>query len=54
MQKSGSIAAPTAGLHFTDKLLKKIKRKEIDIESITLNIGPGTFLPLRNDKIEDK
>ena len=52
-QKSGSIAAPTAGLHFTDNLLKKIKRKKIDVESITLNIGPGTFLPLRNDKVED-
>ena len=52
-QKSGSIAAPTAGLHFTDNLLKKIKRKKIDIENITLNIGPGTFLPLRNDKVED-
>ena len=52
-QKSGSIAAPTAGLHFTDNLLKKIKRKKIDIESINLNIGPGTFLPLRNDKVED-
>ena len=52
-QKRGSIAAPTAGLHFTDNLLKKIKRKKIDIESITLNIGPGTFLPLRNDKVED-
>ena len=52
-QKSGSVAAPTAGLHFTDNLLRKIKRKKIDIESITLNIGPGTFLPLRNDKVED-
>ena len=50
-QKSGSIAAPTAGLHFTDNLLKKIKRKKIEIQSITLNIGPGTFLPLRNDKV---
>ena len=41
-RESGSIAAPTAGLHFTDKLLAKIKSKDINIESITLNIGPGT------------
>ena len=52
-RESGSIAAPTAGLHFTDKLLAKIKSKDINIENITLNIGPGTFLPLRNEKIEE-
>ena len=51
-RESGSIAAPTAGLHFTDKLLTKIKSKDIDIENITLNIGPGTFLPLRNEEVE--
>ena len=48
----GAVAAPTAGLHFTDKLLTKIKSKDIDIENITLNIGPGTFLPLRNEEVE--
>ena len=52
-KQEGAVAAPTAGLHFTDNLLKKIKRKKNDIENITLNIGPGTFLPLRNDKVED-
>ena len=52
-KKIGSVAAPTAGLHFTESLLNKIKTMNIDIESVTLNIGPGTFLPLRNEKIED-
>ena len=44
-KKNGSVAAPTAGLHFTKSLLNKIKAMNIDIESVTLNIGPGTFLP---------
>ena len=49
----GSIAAPTAGLHFTDDLIKKIQKKGIAIEKLTLNIGLGTFLPLREDSVED-
>ena len=49
----GSIAAPTAGLHFTDSLIKKIIKKGVTIEKLTLNIGLGTFLPLREDNIED-
>ena len=49
----GSIAAPTAGLHFTDNLIKKIKKKGITIEKLTLNISLGTFLPLREDSVED-
>ena len=52
-KKNGSVAAPTAGLHFTESLLNKIKAMNIDIESVTLNIGPGTFLPLRSEKIRD-
>lgn len=50
---NGSIAAPTAGLHFTDKVFEDLKKMNIDIEKITLNIGPGTFLPLRKDKVND-
>jgi len=46
----GSVAAPTAGLHFTKKLLDKIKRKGVQIEYITLHVGLGTFLPV---KVED-
>lgn len=50
---NGSIAAPTAGLHFTDKVFEDLKRMNIGIEKITLSIGPGTFLPLRKNKIND-
>jgi len=52
-KKDGSIAAPTAGLHFTDNLIDEITKKGVRFERITLNIGLGTFLPLRNDKVED-
>ena len=47
----GSIAAPTAGLHFTNKLIKEIIKKGVIIEKLTLNIGLGTFLPLRNENV---
>lgn len=49
----GSVAAPTAGLHFTKKLLKRLKNKGIGIEYVTLHVGLGTFLPIRTEKIED-
>ncbi len=43
----GAIAAPTAGLHFTDALVSSIGRKGISIAPVTLHVGPGTFLPVR-------
>ncbi len=46
---SGSIAAPTAGLHFTGKLLDRLRSKGVQIASVTLHIGPGTFRPLKPD-----
>jgi len=49
----GSIAAPTAGLHFTDDLLKEIQAKGADIAELTLHIGPGTFKPIRSEHIEE-
>ena len=49
----GSAAAPTAGLHFTKELLKKIEDKGINICYITLHVGLGTFRPVKVDKIED-
>ena len=49
----GSAAAPTAGLHFTNELLTKIKKKGIQIVYITLHIGLGTFKPVKTEKIED-
>lgn len=49
----GSAAAPTAGFHFTEDLLKRIKDKGIEILDITLHIGLGTFKPVKEDKVED-
>lgn len=50
---TGSIAAPTAGLHFTDRLLREIGSLGVDIRFITLHVGPGTFQPIRVDRVED-
>lgn len=52
-KKRGSVAAPTAGLHFTDQLLKKIKEKGIDIEYLTLHVGLGTFAPVKCENVEE-
>ena len=48
---NGSAAAPTAGLHFTNELLDKIKEKGIDILYVTLNVGLGTFRPVSQNDI---
>ena len=52
-RNEGSAAAPTAGLHFTKELLEKIKEKGVNVVSITLHVGLGTFRPLKVDKIEE-
>lgn len=49
----GSKAAPTAGLHFTDELWKKIGGADIEQAEVTLHVGLGTFAPVKTDKIED-
>ena len=49
----GSAAAPTAGFHFTKELLEKIKQKGVEIEDITLNIGLGTFKPVKEKEVEN-
>lgn len=49
----GSVAAATAGLHFTEELLGKIKAKDIDTAFVTLHVGAGTFLPVRTENIEE-
>jgi len=49
----GSAAAPTAGLHFTEALLQKIKEKGVGYGEVTLHVGLGTFRPVKVDKIED-
>ena len=49
----GSSAAPTAGLHFTEELLKSIKDKGIEIANVTLHVGLGTFRPVQVENIEE-
>lgn len=50
----GSIAAPTAGLHFTREILEQLRERGIEIVEITLHIGYGTFQPLREGKVEEQ
>lgn len=47
----GSVAAPTAGLHFTDNVLSSVSNYGIDLEEITLHVGAGTFKPVKSDEI---
>ncbi|WP_440615695.1 tRNA preQ1(34) S-adenosylmethionine ribosyltransferase-isomerase QueA [Cysteiniphilum sp. 6C5] len=49
----GSVAAPTAGLHFTKEILQKIKDKGADIAYVTLHVGSGTFKPVQTDDIHE-
>ena len=49
----GSVAAPTAGLHFTDRLLETLDQRDIGRAFVTLHVGAGTFLPVKADRIED-
>jgi S-adenosylmethionine:tRNA ribosyltransferase-isomerase len=52
-RERGSIAAPTAGLHFTPAILKELETKGIERISITLHVGYGTFQPIRVDRVEE-
>lgn len=52
-QKVGSVAAPTAGFHFTDELIKRLKAKGIQFEFVTLHVGIGTFRPVKTDTLEE-
>ena len=52
-QARGSVAAPTAGLHFTPEILQRIRGRGIEIAEITLHVGLGTFQPIRVEKVED-
>jgi len=51
-RKSGAVAAPTAGLHFTEELLDRLRTKGIRTAAITLHVGPGTFKPVKTGKVE--
>lgn len=48
----GSVAAPTAGLHFTEEVMKKMAAKNIPLEMVTLHVGAGTFKPVKADSME--
>ena len=49
----GSVAAPTAGLHFTEKVLSSIRQKNIDIDTVCLHVGAGTFLPVKSSLVSE-
>jgi S-adenosylmethionine:tRNA ribosyltransferase-isomerase len=51
-KKDGSVAAPTAGLHFNKKTLDELKKKRVKVAEVTLHVGPGTFRPVRGENLE--
>lgn len=50
-KNDGSVAAPTAGLHFTDKVMQSLQEKSIDSQYVTLHVGAGTFKPVSDDEV---
>ena len=52
-RREGAVAAPTAGLHFTDRLLAKLQERGIERRLVTLHVGAGTFLPVKADDVSD-
>ncbi len=52
-EREGAVAAPTAGLHFTEQLIEQCREQGVDIGFITLHVGAGTFQPVRVENIED-
>jgi S-adenosylmethionine:tRNA ribosyltransferase-isomerase len=52
-RQAGSVAAPTAGLHFTPAIMDEIKGRGIQVASVTLDVGLGTFAPLRREVVEE-
>jgi S-adenosylmethionine:tRNA ribosyltransferase-isomerase len=51
--EDGAVAAPTAGLHFTEKLLQQLSERGVTLERVTLHVGAGTFLPMKVDDTDD-
>ena len=52
-KREGSVAAPTAGFHFTPELIAKLKAKGVEFAEVTLHVGLGTFLPVKTERVED-
>ncbi len=52
-ERSGAVAAPTAGLHLSEELLARLRARGIEWAAITLHVGPGTFAPLRSDVLDE-
>lgn len=52
-REPGAVAAPTAGLHFTDELLQQVKAHGVNVLNLTLHVGAGTFLPVKTDNVEE-
>ncbi|HEX6860142.1 MAG TPA: tRNA preQ1(34) S-adenosylmethionine ribosyltransferase-isomerase QueA [Caulobacteraceae bacterium] len=52
-REDGSVAAPTAGLHFTPQLLERLKERGVSEHFVTLHVGAGTFLPVKTDEVAD-
>lgn len=52
-RRAGSVAAPTAGLHFTEELLERLRARRVELSGLTLHVGPGTFRPIRGAHIEE-
>ena len=52
-RERGSVAAPTAGLHFTPEILERLRERKVETAEVTLHVGLGTFQPVRVDKVED-
>lgn len=52
-QHDGSVAAPTAGLHFTDTVFEELRKKSIDSDYVTLHVGAGTFKPVSSDTVSE-
>jgi len=51
-REEGAIAAPTAGLHFTDAVLEEVRARGVEVASLTLHVGVGTFKPVREEEVE--
>ena len=52
-REAGSVAAPTAGLHFTEEILQRIRERGVETASVTLHVGLGTFAPIRSEVVEE-